>query len=61
MVTKCYLNSDYIHSHLINLGQKVLGRNYTLAPVPWQLLGRMSLLPLVESAPLIQFVERSRR
>ena len=26
-------------------GQKVLGRNYTLAPVPWEVLGRMSPLP----------------
>jgi len=33
MFTKCYLNSEYIHSRLMNLGQKVLGRNYTLAPV----------------------------
>ena len=41
MFTKCYLNSEYMYSRLINLGQKVLGRNYTRAPVPWQ-----SLLPL---------------
>jgi len=26
--------------------QKVLGRNYTLTPVPWKVLGRMSPLPL---------------
>ena len=48
MFTKCYLNREYIHSRLINLGQKVLERNYrpTLATVPSQLLGRMSLLRL---------------
>jgi len=26
--------------------QKVLGQNYTLAQVPWKVLGRMSPLPL---------------
>jgi len=26
-------------------GQKVLGQNYTLAPVPWEVLGQMSPLP----------------
>jgi len=38
----CVLNTLYI---IVNI-QKVLGRNYTLAPVPWRVLGRKSLLPL---------------
>ena len=37
-VIHCILMCIY-HSRLINLGPKVLGRNYALAPIPWQFLG----------------------
>ena len=53
MFTKCYLNSEYIHSRLINLGQKVLRRNYIYSrPSTLAVTGANVPVAPVESAPL---------
>ena len=52
MFTKCYLNSEYIHSRLINLDQKVLGRNYITRPSTLAVTGANVPVAPVESAPL---------
>src|SRR6218665_845445 len=47
----------YTHRPII---QKVLGRNYILAPVPWRVLGRKSLLPLWSRRLCTRFSLNSR-
>jgi len=45
-IRMCIVYVCFIYIYIIFNIQKVLGRNYTLAPVPWRVLGRKSLLPL---------------
>ena len=52
MFTKCYLNSEYIHSRLINLGQKGTEAKLYSRPSTLAVTGANVPVAPVESAPL---------